>query len=139
MSSNLTPNVTEYPGDISLDEYVYDVSRDCPTQINIAWKPPLNVNELPNIVYEIELQKDRDSDWIKLSNRGIPIVRIYTTESRFILDSHRRDFSEGCCQWTLRIRGVCKSPEGQMEGPWSNDVTLNIMSSEHVPNKYPAM
>ncbi|XP_033754447.1 uncharacterized protein LOC117337531 [Pecten maximus] len=135
LPSKLLHSITETPGDIALKETTYDISENSSTQINISWTPPLNSNVIPNLVYEIQLQKENDSDWINLSERGIPIVRVYTTETRFILDGERRSFSEGHCTWRLRIRGVSKDQDMRSEGPWSKVITLNIVnSSSEVPD-----
>ncbi|OWF54532.1 uncharacterized protein LOC110443502 [Mizuhopecten yessoensis] len=134
MPSNLTQAVTECPRDVILEENVYEISETSPTQINITWTPPSNFNEIPKLVYELQLKKENDGDWLNLSDRGIPIVRVYTTETRFILDGERRTFSEGQCTWWLRIRAVSKGQYIRIEGPWSKDITLNILGNvSHVP------
>ncbi|XP_060084010.1 uncharacterized protein LOC132563268 [Ylistrum balloti] len=133
LPSNLIPDLPVCPGEITMEDSVYEISKNSATQIDIRWTSPSNSNEISNLVYEIQLQKNDDCDWIKLSDRGIPILRVYTTETRFILDGTKRSFSEGKCKWRLRIRGVSKGHEVRNEGPWSEYITLNILdSSSHV-------
>lgn len=129
LPSKLLPFITTIPGEVTLTETTYDISENSPTQINISWKPPTNCNEIPNLVYEMQLQKETNGDWMDLSERNIAVVRVYTTETKFILDGVKRSFSEGPCSWRLRIRGVNKGPECRCDGPWSNIITLDILTS----------
>ncbi|XP_052061210.1 uncharacterized protein LOC127701356 [Mytilus californianus] len=119
-------NQCNIPGRIDLKQTIYHFHTGSPTQTDIEWMPPENSNLFQNLTYELELGKNGVRT--RLTNRRVPVIRIYTTDSKALLDKHCWSFQKSetnSCDLFVRAVNILHATKLNA-GPWSHAIKLTF-------------
>lgn len=125
-SSTLRSDQCNIPSRICPKQTIYHFHTGSPTQTDIEWMPPENSNSFQNLTYELELRKNGVRT--RLINRHIPLIRIYTTDTKAILDKHCWSFQKSetySCELFVRAVDVLHVTI-LTAGPWSDAIKLTF-------------
>ncbi|CAC5396687.1 unnamed protein product [Mytilus coruscus] len=125
-SSSLPSNQCNIPGKIDPKQTIYNFHSGSPTQTDIEWMPPENSNSFQNLTYELELGKNGVRT--RLANRRVPVIRIYTTDTKAILDKHCWSFQKSetsSCDLFVRAVDILHVTK-LTAGPWSDAIKLTF-------------
>ncbi|XP_061198045.1 uncharacterized protein LOC133206131 [Saccostrea echinata] len=102
---------------ISKKEIVID--QNSPTQIDITWSIK---NTKLGVSYMYELEIMTNTEWLPLTEKKAPVIRIYKTDFSVSLCKLKWDLRKGDAVWHVRIR----SRDSQMAYDWSDSIKILI-------------
>ena len=105
----------------------YTVDSESQTQVDISWDvKQCQDQNLSKVYYQVQIRQSTDSEWQNLSERRIPVIRLYSTDEVVVLDKRRWKFRDGAVTWQLRVRALIKDNINNVNNPWSETIIVNI-------------
>ncbi|KAK3086892.1 hypothetical protein FSP39_025046 [Pinctada imbricata] len=104
----------------------YTVDSDTQTQTDISWEVKQCQENMSKVYYQVQIKHDTDIEWQNLSERRIPVIRLYSTDEVVVLDKRRWKFRDGAVTWMLRVRALVKDSIRNCNNLWSSVITVHI-------------